>query len=755
MKIVKRYFPWVIIVIVLGYFYSPVLKGFIPSPLDTIIGLYHPFRDLYSAEFPNGIPFKNSLITDPVRQIIPWKILVLKSIQNFNLPLWNPYSASGTPLLANFQSSTFYPLNILLLAKPFVYSWTLFIALQQLLASIFMFLYLRNLRLSRLSSVFGALTFSFSGFVIAWLEWGSIVHTILWLPLILTSIDKMLSLKKSSIRSHQFAMWSSVLIISTISSLFAGHLQTFLYIGIVSGVYFFARYHHKRFPKKLFVIMACYTGIVAAITSIQWIPTLKFIMLSARTVDISQQTSAGWFLPPQHLVQFLVPDFFGNPTTLNYWGVWNYAEFIGYIGVIPLILSALSLAAKRKITRFYIATVVVALLCMMALPHTEALYQANIPFFSSAQPTRLLSLVCFSLAVLSGFGLEALMSSKTIKNKKKIYAPIIVISIIFALLWIFVLVGNSLTPEQLSVTKRNLILPTSLMIFGSISIAIILTVKNKFLKKLLIISILVFTIFDLLRFATKFETFSKPEYFFPQTKAIEFLKNDKSIYRIATTDSRILPPNFSSMYEIQSIEVYDPLYLKNYAEFIVNNERCCGDVDPPYGFNRIITPRNLFTDQINFLNVKYILSFDEIEKENIVKVFEEGQTKIYRNDNMLPRAYFVEQTQSGLSTSKNRTEFFKSLKSFDFTKKALVEEKTEQYYNSLGSAQITKYEDNKIVIETKNEGNGFLVLSDTYYPTWQATIDGEPTKIYETNHAFRGIEVPEGKHEVVFYNNLF
>jgi len=44
----------------------------------------------------------------------------------------------------------------------------------------------------------------------------------------------------------------------------------------------------------------------------------------------------------------------------------------------------------------------------------------------------------------------------------------------------------------------------------------------------------------------------------------------------------------------------------------------------------------------------------------------------------------------------------------------------------------------------------FLVLADTFYAGWAARIDDRPTHIHRTNFAFRGVEVPAGKHRVVF-----
>lgn len=179
-------------------FYSPFfISNRTPIPSDTIIGLYHPFRDLYASTNPNGISFKNFLITDPVRQTFVWKELSMSMWRKGGLPIWNPYEMAGKPLSANFQSGAFYPLNLIFLVTPFWVSWSLFIILQTVLSVIFMYLYLSNLKISRNASSIGALIFSLNSFSINWLEWGNIGHTALWLPLILYSIDKTFESKKN------------------------------------------------------------------------------------------------------------------------------------------------------------------------------------------------------------------------------------------------------------------------------------------------------------------------------------------------------------------------------------------------------------------------------------------------------------------------------------------------------------------------------------------------------------------------------
>jgi uncharacterized membrane protein YfhO len=74
---------------------------------------------------------------------------------------------------------------------------------------------------------------------------------------------------------------------------------------------------------------------------------------------------------------------------------------------------------------------------------------------------------------------------------------------------------------------------------------------------------------------------------------------------------------------------------------------------------------------------------------------------------------------------------------------------------TLGDAQIINYQDNKVSIKTSNLGDGFLVLTDSYYYNWHAKIDGQETPIYLTDYNFRGIITPKGKHTIVFYDTMF
>lgn len=737
------------------FFWQFFLKGFLPIPADTIVGLYHPYRDVFAKEYPNGIPFKNFLITDPVRQQYPWRSLAIDSFKSGNITTWNQYSFSGAPSLANFQSGVLYPLNLIFLVFSFPISWSLIIILQPILAGLFLYYYLRNLKIDELSSFFGGFVFAFSGFFVTWLEWGTILHTALWLPLILLAID-IITLKEKeklnllNIKISKDIIWSFVLIFALVSSFFAGHLQIFFYVLVFSTIYGIVRFWKSKNKKRILILFASSLVFSFILVIPQLIPTIKFILLSGREVDQLIWQKEGWFIPWNHLIQFIVPDFFGNPTTLNYWGAWNYGELTGYIGVSSLILAFFAILFRRdKKNLFYFLTFIICLVLVLPNPISKVPFIFNIPFLSTAQPTRLLFLIDFSLSILAAFGLSYLIKYGKLRQ---ILVPIFIVGLFFLSIFGFTYFGQNFgnKVEDFLISRRNIFFPGLVFAISSLLLLIISGVNKKY-KNYFVVLIIAICIADLFRFSWKFNTFSDKKYLYPEGKTVKFLQENLGYYRIGTNDPRILAPNFSVIHKLPSVDGYDPLYLNQYAQLISAINRNEPDIKPPYGFNRIIRVENFSSNLVDLLGVKYVLSIDEMNTPGFEKVLEEGSTKIYENTEVLPNTFFA----SSIVEVKDQDDAIQVMFDKDYDPKftAVVEEDINIVPSS-GSARITKKADNEIVIETENESDGFLVLTDTYYPTWHVKINGIDGKIYRTDFNFRGIVVPKGKNVVIFKNNL-
>jgi hypothetical protein len=68
-----------------------------------------------------------------------------------------------------------------------------------------------------------------------------------------------------------------------------------------------------------------------------------------------------------------------------------------------------------------------------------------------------------------------------------------------------------------------------------------------------------------------------------------------------------------------------------------------------------------------------------------------------------------------------------------------------------GSAELIPDDDpNRAQVIVETGDGGWLVLSDAYYPGWQAFVDGERAGIHPADSLFRAVWVPAGRHRVEF-----
>lgn len=724
-----------------AFFYQTVIFGKLPVPSDALVGLYHPYRDVYSAQYPNGIPFKNFLITDPVRQQIPWRKQAVEYWKNGVVPSWDAWSFSGTTLIGNIQTGAFYPLNILFFIFSFPVVWSLLIISQPLLCGIFLYLFLRNKRLEILPSLVGAVSFMFCGFSVAWLTWGTIVSTWAWAPLALLAVDK---LHDQGIQNKN--TWRFLFILSIICSFFAGHLQIFLYSVIFISTY--AVWMRGR--QRLSGIPLVHVGVVLGITLITfpvWFSMIRWLPATSRLAQGAVWTHEGFFIPLRHLIQFFVPDYFGNPTTLNYWGVWNYGEMVGYIGIAGLLLAALGVSSQ---TLFWVVMIVFSLLFAVDSPIAQLPFRMHVPILSTLQPTRLLVVVDFCLAVLSAYGLSYVLKKA---RKKSVVIAAFVVGVVLLGLWISVLFPGlfAISVQNVLVAKRNMILPTILYVFVVVILFVLTTrIKTKKEIKLVLGGVIVLVmLFDIFRFGWKFTPFIEERYFYPQTQTLILLQTQAKPFRIMATDDRILPPNVNEYYGIESVAGYDPIHTGRYEEYIAAMERGTPDIKPPFGYERIMAPKNIHSPLFQLLNVRYVLSFDDLTKDGFKPVIQEGETKVFENMHVIPRVYWAKDVVYKSDKQAVMDALYDP--AFIPGESAVIENPVDVLNIPLSSSEtvnIEKYKSNELHIRVSTANTRLLVIGNMFDDGWRAMVDDKSSKIFRTNYIFMGLVIPEGNHEI-------
>jgi len=92
---------------------------------------------------------------------------------------------------------------------------------------------------------------------------------------------------------------------------------------------------------------------------------------------------------------------------------------------------------------------------------------------------------------------------------------------------------------------------------------------------------------------------------------------------------------------------------------------------------------------------------------------------------------------------------------FNQTREVVLEKSPKFSYNanadaSLNNVKVLAYDNESIKLKVTTASQAILILSDLFYPGWQAEIDSRPTEILRANYIFRAVEVPSGNHLITF-----
>lgn len=757
MNKLKIFWPYFLILIVVFIFFSPVFRGQVPFPGDLLVN-DNPYKtQSYLGYSPSGYPNK-AQGPDVTKEIYPWRYFSISEVKQGSLPFWNPHNFSGNPQIANLQTGFFYPVNFLYLILPFNISWTIIIMLQPLIAGIFMYLFLsKGLKLNKFPSLIGGISFAFSSYMTVWIEYGNIGSTLLWLPIVL------LFTKRFYERLNVSNFLSLVVTLSL--SILAGYIQGVFYIYAICFLYFlfllkFGGIKTVSFKKTFAFLASLFLPFI--ITFFQIYPTLELFLNSTRGAYSLLQISNN-LVPLQYWLTVLVPDFFGNPATRNYWIDGTYIERVMYSGVaITFFAFYGAFNAKGVEKKFFIILSGLSLIIATNLPGIKFFYLLPIPVISTTIPTRELSVFIFCIIILGAIGLDYWQNGKNYKTKLT-FGFILTYILIWVL--VFLLPKFSLVSLQnISIAKHNLILPTFLA-FATVSAFYFKKVN----KNLSLIIILLLLCLDLFYFFNKITPFSPKELIYPQTPIISYLQENAGINRFWGYGSAYVSPNYQSVDRTYFPEGNDPLHIASYGELLAASgngrlplvlPRPDANIAPGYGADDL--KNNVYRQRLlNLLGVKYVLNQDytllndyrpdtTTFPENSYKlVWQKTPWQIYENQQVLPRYFIV-----GDFKVEDRKTILNSIynTNADLRKTIFLEEspniKVDK--NSTGEAKLLSYKSNEIKFSTISEGNGILFLSDNYYPGWQAYVDGISTKIYRADYSFRAISVPTGKHEVTF-----
>ncbi|MEK7746489.1 MAG: hypothetical protein AAB576_07475 [Elusimicrobiota bacterium] len=263
---------------------------------------------------------------------LPLRHLAASRLQSGQLPFWNPYIFSGLPLLANPQSSLFYPPSLLFQVLPAGYAFTLFYAFHLLWGAFGMQLLLRKAGLDGAGACVLAVSFALSPFLIYRIPQGIPTHLAAlshvpwcWLALLSGRVPLLA------------AAWSLQFL--------SGHPQFSLINAIgMAGACALSR-------ERLFFLFKAGAA-AAALSVIQLFPTAEFLSASNRSGWPAAFATA-YSMPPKALAALVLPGFFGDPLAGDFRGFPSefFELYSASTGWVPVLLALAGLVLCLRAAR--------------------------------------------------------------------------------------------------------------------------------------------------------------------------------------------------------------------------------------------------------------------------------------------------------------------------------------------------------------------------------------------------------------------
>lgn len=172
-----------------------------------------------------------------------------------------------------------------------------------------------------------------------------------------------------------------------------------------------------------------------------------------------------------------------------------------------------------------------------------------------------------------------------------------------------------------------------------------------------------------------------------QPPLVQRMREERGLFRMVGMGAHPFHMNANILFDLQKLDGYTPLAPWRFYE--------------PWG------PAD---QRLESMNVRFVVSDEPVAKPLWKLHDKEDGLYLYRHESALPRALLL----------------------------------------GGGGARITRYDYQRVVVETESKAADSLVLTDQLYPGWEVEVDGQPALLLPFRGYFRQVALPAGKHRVVF-----
>jgi hypothetical protein len=705
-------------------------------------------------------------------------------------PLWDPLLFGGLPFVDGMHGDIFYPPSLALLFMDTRAFWGWKMVLHVYAAGLFTFLWLRGIGLGRGAAFFGGLVYMMGADLISLVMPGGDgkLFVSALAPLTFWLVERCVRKR----RPADFALFALGLALVV----FTSHMQLAYFTVWGVSLYFLFRvwqvWRAERRASSAAVLVAMYAlagllGVGAA--TVQFVPPLGYLRewshRADRTVAADRETayqfSTTYALHAEELVSLVVPEFVGDnvPTDTRqgntYWGRNPFKINNEYAGLVPLLLIPLVLLRRRTATTwFFCGLAIISILYALGstTPFFRLFYLVpGVKLFRA--PSIIIFLYGLSVATLGALAVQrALDGAAAGEEAGRTRRVLWIVAAVFGVLALAQSAGvitnlwQSLAPLDRSKADalaanlpamRTGFWISFLLAAGVAGVWEALT-RGWLGARAVVLTLSLLVVFDLYRVDRPFirnpvligeAAMARDPVLFQADEAIRFLQDAAhrgEVFRVYDLGWVLQTPQ--------------PVYPDGNTLAVHGIEQLAGHHGNEIGRYRALVGGddgiNVAASQLRLLdlaNVEYVLSPGRIPQPG----FEEVMTAprpvvVYRNTNALPRAYLVGNVEVAPDSQA-----VQRLLGGEFPMRTTVllpealPAGVEVRADPQGEVTWVSREADRYTLRVRTDRPALLVISDNYYPAWQAEIDGTAVPVLRANYTFRALPVPAGEHEVRFH----
>jgi hypothetical protein len=734
---------------------GPRHAGFGLGPLAILSFVLFPLVLLWRPLFAGEALFWGT----PLLQFVPWQRMAAEMWRAGQLPLWNSLLGCGAPLAANYQTGAFYPLYALALVLPaeVAQGWT--VALHLVLAGLGMYAWARAAGLERFPALLAGLALEGSGFLVARAGlFPSVAVTFPWIPIWLWRAERLV--QTGRVRD---ALWLGG---AVGLGLLAGHAQTAVYGLLLLAVYVAWRTlcctvedrrgaqdgppaAAARRPQRVarrfsLALLAVLLGL--ALAAVQLAPTAELFRLSHRATGVDHELGLTYSFWPWRLLTLLAPDFFGNPARGDYWGYGNYWEDAAYVGLLPLLLAVEAVVGLRRRTprrgptSFWLLVLGASLLLALGRNSPLSLWLFDhVPTFDWFQaPARWLALSTVALAALAGIGAQQWRRGRAAFRSAALAVVLGLAAVLGGLAATWLL--HDLRPTFAPATVRT---GLTLALAGGL----VLVRREASWWQLSVIGLV---LLDLLIFGWGLAPSVDRALYAGQSGSGASLGTDPTVERVFWPAAGRPEPGyelkFGRYFRFDTFGPRDLAFWQSLRATLLPNLGMLDGVPSANNFEPLLV--GAYADVVRTSDSLALARVMGVT--HLITATADARVRVTPVDGSLGRAWVVPTARQ-----VPRQEMLAAMTNpaFDPATEVLLEVTPEIAVTSQPAdldRQSVSLSDawNRTTIRAVLQQPGYLVVADTWYPGWQATVDGEAVPILRANYAFRAVRLEAGTHSV-------